>query len=170
MKWYTIHKGKHRSGLYVKPHYNKHELTYDVTFTDTCRYTLNTTDQFDINKLFGLSYGFHHHNSVRFGWRNLKESSNKIEILAYCYIDGIRLRERGTNIFIGFVDTNKTYTFSIKTTNKSYILSVDDKYSKVNTKEIDHNKLPKWGYHLYPYFGGNCPAPHDINIFMEKIG
>lgn len=168
MKQYTISKGSHRSGIYFVPHYNKRELTYDVMFDDTCRYTLNKTDQFDINKLFGLSYGFHHHNSVRFGWRNLNATSNKIEILAYCYVNGTRLRERGTNLYLGLVTTNKYYTFSIKTTNNSYTLSVSNNNGTVTTKDITHNNTYKWGYQLYPYFGGNCPAPHNMNIFLEK--
>ena len=48
-----------------------------------------TDDHLDVNKLFGMSYGFHHKNSARFGWRWDLEK-NLVEILGYTYVNGVR--------------------------------------------------------------------------------
>ena len=168
MKVYSIHKGNHRSGLYFKPHYNLRELTYDVMFTDSCIYQLDKVNQFDINKLFGLSYGYHHTNSVRFGWRSVGYAGNKIDIVAYCYVNGQRVKDIGRHTFLTMIQTNKLYTLKIETLPTKYTLSVSDKDGLIAHKSISHSTLPNWGYHLFPYFGGDCVAPHDINIILQQ--
>jgi hypothetical protein len=37
-------------------------------------------------------------------------------------------------------------------------------YKILGTQEIIFDKLPKWGYKLYPYFGGEPTAPHKMKI------
>jgi hypothetical protein len=59
---YTFKKGNHRPnkltfGLFV----NKKSVVRDVIFHDSCRYYLAGEDQYDVNKLFGLGYLWHHH-------------------------------------------------------------------------------------------------------------
>ena len=160
MKTYKLRKGKHSSGLRFKPHYNKCELGYTVIFDNRAIYDLGTNDQKDINKLFGLSYGLHHTNSIRFGWRPV---GNSIEILSYCYFNRQRLRAER----VAIVDLFRPYYYQIKKSMFNYILTVSSDKSTVY-KHIYHSDIPKWGYQLYPYFGGNCPAPHDIEISFSN--
>ena len=63
--------------------------TAKFLFTDSCLFDLHDEDQWDVNKLFGFSIGYHHKTSFRFGWRP-KLDSGRIEIVGYEYNDGIR--------------------------------------------------------------------------------
>ena len=157
--------GKHKSdSSRIKLHWAKKELGATFRFEPSCEYQINVVDQKDINKLFGLSYGFHHKNSIRFGWR-FSLAKNKIEIFGYSYMDAKRL-----SIFICDCEIGKDYDFQITTTSDSYELScLDIEAGEYYTNQMPHQKLRNWGYHLYPYFGGNIKAPHDIWMSHSKI-
>lgn len=167
-KLFTIPQGKHSSGFHFRPHIGKKFLQYDVMFDKSAQYYHGDIDQYDINKLFGLSYGMHHTNSVRFGWRSLGNLTSSVEILAYCYVDGVRVPEDGQNLFISMVDMNEYYTYRINVGENDYTLTIFQKGQVKGRLEILHRGLPKWGYHLYPYFGGNRTTPHDVNILFTK--
>ncbi len=167
-KTYTIPQAKHSSGFHFRPHLQQKFLEYNIKFDKTSIYQFHNEDQYDINKLFGLSYGLHHTNSVRLGSRSLAAYSSKIEILAYCYVNGERIKEDVNNLYIGMIELNKFYKFRINVGENIYKLSIFDKMDSVGSIEIPHNNLPFWGYHLYPYFGGNRNAPHNINFIFEN--
>ena len=135
---------------------------YEVIFSENCLYKFNDVDDYDINKLFGLSFGFHHNNSIRFGWNT---DGDKIGIYAYCYNSGERIVYKITSL-----PTNITNSFEINVYNDFYQLSIYNKMSNsVTTWTINKPQTPKWGYRLFPYFGGNKCAPHDMEIHMKKI-
>lgn len=167
-KFYTIPQAKHSSGFHFKPHICNKFLQYDITFNRSAQYLFRDIDQYDINKLFGVSYGLHHNNSARFGWRSVGNYSPKVEILAYCYINGKRVEEDGDNLFIAIVDLDSPYTYRINVTKNVYNFTILQNNRIIGEKEIEHNGLTFWGYHLYPYFGGNKKAPHDINIHFKN--
>lgn len=167
-KIFTIPQASHYSGIHIKPHINKKFLQYDVMFDKSSLYNHGDIDQYDINKLFGLSYGYHHKNSVRFGWRCNDKSTPKIEILAYCYINGNRIDEYEEDIHIAMVDLNQYYTYRIDVSKNDYTLSIFKSEQIIGQKSIQHGDLPLYGYQLYPYFGGNRKAPHDVNIHFIK--
>jgi hypothetical protein len=169
VKTYKIPHGKHSSGIHFKPHYGLKDVEHVVTFNKSANYNLRSNDQYDINKLFGISYGYHHNNSVRFGWRSLCPNSTKIEILMYVYVDGERIKEVNEELTICTVDINVPYRYEIVTIKDKYYFIVSDmNHNVLNIKTMDFNPLkPKWGYHLYPYFGGNRTAPHNITISMN---
>jgi len=100
MKKAIIREGRHRSNIsFFVPFINKCMMSYSVVFTNSCEYDLVNNDQYDINKIFGLSFGLHHKNSARFGWRWNTEKK-KIEILAYVYVNGKRVNEWDQDIII----------------------------------------------------------------------
>ena len=82
-----IYRGMHYSLSFLnfKPVINKkhYYFRYNVKFYPSCRYNIGE-DQSDINKLFGLSFGFHHNQSERIGWR-YDRITDKIELLLYTY-------------------------------------------------------------------------------------
>lgn len=168
MKTYIIPQAKHRSGYYFRPHIGCRHLTRKVMFDKTSSYYFGDIDQYDINKLFGVSFGHHHTNSARFGWRSLSPHTTSIEILAYCYVDGVRKIEDDNAISICVVDIDKPYTYDLTINKTNYNFMV---YNHFNTPigdvTIPHNSLPNYGYYLYPYFGGNRKAIRDIKISME---
>lgn len=155
-KSYTIKKGKHFSGLRLRPVLGK-KLSYKIIFTHSCLYQFNDQDQYDVNKLFGISDDFSHsQNSARFGWRC---KGNQIEIMVYVKSSGQR------NTFsIGLVDPDVSHDYSISIE--------DDVYKfKFNSEEFSVPRTSQYNfirYHLFPYFGGNKPAPHDMEIKMKR--
>ena len=147
-----IKKGKHGNFHIPKFISPKKEIKHIISFTDSCRYNIGT-DQCDINKLFGIGFlPYHRRNSIRFGWRYIPQSDN-IEILSYYYIKGKRYNQH-----ISFVDINQPYTYTIKWTQNNYQMIVND--TSITIQMNNHI----FGYTLFPYFGGNIPAPHDIII------
>ncbi|MDP2692821.1 MAG: hypothetical protein Q8O88_04245 [bacterium] len=161
-KTYKIKKGKHLSGFRVSPIYNKKVSIYEVIFTKSCIYNLGNSDQLDVNKLFGISFGYHHTNSARFGWR---AEGDKIQISVYCYKNGKRYMKD-----MCLVDINKTYSMTITNIGNYYEFEIKDTTSAFYSyAKISKPKTPKFGYKLWPYFGGNEPAPHDVEILMKKI-
>lgn len=136
-----------------------------VVFTGSCKYDFTTLDQYDWNKLFGISTERIHKDSWRFAWRNL--NGDGVEVCAYCYDNGKRWTSGITTLAFGV-----PHTFTIERDKDGYILfKVNGKY----LAEVHDEKKRKffWGCGLY--FGGNRRAPHNIiveyhnNIIVESL-
>ncbi len=158
MKEYNIKKSKHSSGLHFCPFF-KNKLSFTAEFTDSCLYDLGNIDQLDINKLMGFSCGFHHKNSARIGWR---AKGDLIEIVSYCYVNGVRILEET----LGTVKPNEKFSCIIKDVGDIWMIQFKNAigFSKVYVKK---NSISSCGYMLYPYFGGNNVAPHDMQIKIK---
>lgn len=136
-------------------------LKFKVKFDSTAIYkTTRTENQTDINKLFGFSDNneLHHEYSARFGWR---WSDNALRLFAYVYNDSkMSFKELGT------VPIGKENDCSISVSGDKYIFSLNGAEAMMarasTTTEAE-------GYQLYPYFGGDEPAPHTISIWIEKL-
>jgi len=165
---YKIKKGKHRAwpfsfGLF----YDKQRMEKVVEFDITAKYDLRSTDNNDINKLFGWGYlnGLHHTDSVRFGW-HWDSPLGKVALFAYCYVDGKRFM-----IPICRVSPNYKYLLQIDKIGKKYLLSVLDagmRYRNYGSVEVTFTHNKKISYRLGCFFGGNNPAPHDITIKIQN--
>lgn len=156
---YVIKEGAHDSNRMPKS-FDKNILSFTAQFDQSAIYsTRQEENQADINKLMGFSdcNGHHHQNSARFGWRWYNE---KLEIHAYCYVDGIR-----TSTFITNVSVNEMHDYRIEIIGNKYIFIVD------NTARVEINKNPNCSgginYMLFPYFGGDETAPHDITVTVN---
>jgi|LauGreDrversion4_2_1035121.scaffolds.fasta_scaffold261000_2 hypothetical protein len=132
-----------------------------VKFNDSCLYDLGTSDQKDINKLFGVSSGLHHTNSARFGWR---AEGNKIKLSSYCYIN----EKRKSKDLID-LETNRWYKLTVIIRPGAYIFEVEDEDNLLISSSIGTDQKFYWGYNLWPYFGGNQKAPHDMFIELEDF-
>ena len=133
------------------------KMSCEVSFTESCRYNVGK-DQSDINKLFGFSIGMHHKNSVRVGWRYVP-SADLIEIVSYVYRNGERLQEQN----IDFVQFNNKVNYTIELRNDGAVYFCAGKRWRVG--EFIRTKGRFFlSYPLSLYFGGNCYAPHDMNI------
>lgn len=156
---YVIKKGEHDSGSSPKS-FSKTILSFQAKFDESAEYqTTRQENQADINKLMGFSdcNGHHHNNSARFGWRWF---DNQLEIHAYCYIDGQRV-----NKYITSVPLNSMNDYQIEIADNKYIFTVNN-----NARlEINKNNSCSGGinYMLFPYFGGDEPAPHDITVTVN---
>lgn len=164
---FHIPSSKHRArplrfGLW----WNRKSFQWKVRFTDSCRYDLQTDDQFDTNKLCGIGFipGFHHKDSARFGWRYITDTG-QVEIMSYCYINGNRIIQH-----LAFCEIGKDYDLYLKVLSSCYYMAIHDhgKVPTIGFTWIDHRHHKKLGYRLGIYFGGQATAPQEIKIELEK--
>ena len=158
---YNIRKGNHYAEGTAFKKIHQHELRFQVLFDSSAIYTnIKANNQYDINKLYGFSDcgTMHHENSARFGWR---WNGKCIEIHAYWYNDSIR-----SNEFLDAVSIGDTAELAIKVLPRQYGFEINN-----NTHVFPrHCTAPGMeGYQLYPYFGGDETAPHDIRIRIKEL-
>ncbi len=162
-KTYEIKKGKHSSGAHLG-YFKGKSLKVSFRLDDGAIYQSQSPEnQWDVNKLFGFTDCNAldpQQNSARFGWR-WNPGTSKIEILA-------------------FVDHNGNHSFQdLGTTSpgevsEGTIALEDGKYAfyykgkrVVMARNCSKNKMQ--GFKLYPYFGGQETAPHDIRIWLKRL-
>jgi hypothetical protein len=167
---FRIPAGRHRARpLRFGIWWNKKSFTWNVQFTDSCRYDLKSNDQYDMNKLCGVGFipGFHHKDSARFGWR-YSDKKGMIELSAYCYVDGNRVINH-----ICFCEIGKTYRIQLRALYRNYVFECDEisnKYLKpTGGIVVKPNHMKKLQYRLGIYFGGSSPCPHEIKIDLKKL-
>ncbi len=160
-EYYTINKGAHGSTPKVELLQSK-ELNFKAIFNESAIYTSSIPEnQHDINKLLGFSdcNTQHHQNSARIGWRWL---DGKLEIFAYCYVNGERITQ-----YLGETALHEARTYSIVITKEQYVFEMEG-YDQV---VIPRSNVCDSGvfYMLFPYFGGDEKAPHDIDIGILRL-
>jgi hypothetical protein len=158
---YTIRQGDHYAdnNNYQAVEYG--ELKFVVKFDSTAIYqTIDPANQEDINKLYGFSDNASQHQqySARIGWNWTRGA---LRLYAYTYNNGSRSSREITSIQPGNVAS-----CSIKVLDGSYIFSVNGMVLEM-TRESAGDKAR--GYRLYPYFGGDETAPHNINIWIKEL-
>ena len=133
------------------------EMSFKVKFDSSAIYTtVDPANQYDINKLYGFSDDSdHHQNSARIGW---SWNDHALRLYAYIYSNGIRDSRELSIINIG-----EEVDCRIKVSGNSYIFSM--KNISIAMPRTSTNAVAS-GYQLYPYFGGDEAAPHDVRIFI----
>lgn len=156
---YTIKKGQHSSDSPFAIR-NVSELKFEATFNASAIYqTTDKANQADINKLYGVAdcRTDHHSNSARFGWRWF---NNQLEIHAYTYLNKVRQSK-----LVGMVELNKAYSYEIGLQDNKYVFTLNGESVELPR----HCNGIAEGYQLYPYYGGDEVAPHDITIAIRDI-
>ena len=163
---FTILEGNHYSNQSLYKLANlfnfKKTAKYKVKFNCTGIYEIPSQYQTSINKLFGFSSGMHHTKSARFGWNC--GDKDKINIFAYCYINNER-----TSLFLKSIDVNKEYHLEITDNNTEYIFIITRNNSRLKHTIAKAKTDFKISYNLWPYFGGEWAAPHNVNIELTKF-
>jgi hypothetical protein len=67
---------------------------------------------------------------------------------------------------LAIVDIGKEISCSIQVTSSSYLFSVNGVSERM--PRMATTPMAK-GYQLYPYFGGDEVAPHDIHIWIKNL-
>lgn len=135
-------------------------LVFQVKFDNSAVYTtVNPGNQEDINKLFGFSDcgTQHHQNSARFGWRYY---NGNIELLAYTYSGGNRVYK-----LLSSVSANTVYTCTLVSKPSEYVFYINGKELAVMPRGCNSGQK----FRLYPYFGGDERAPHEVSIKIKEI-
>lgn len=167
---FTLRKGKHSALLEMCPHFGITKMTRKVVFDKSCLYE-DTSGERDWNKAFGFSYGNHHRNSVRLGWRCFK---GNLMLGAYYYINGKR-----EHFVLTAAETNIPYTITIEVTDSHILYEITSHKGTLQKIYINFKVEPKfgtmftklnpsWGYYLYPYFGGQETPKHNMTIKIFK--
>jgi hypothetical protein len=157
---YRIPKDQHYSeqSAYMPVEYD--ELKFIVKFDSSAVYTTkDPANQYDINKLYGFAdnNALHQQFSARIGWR---WSDGALHLFGYIYNNGVVSYEE-----LGTISIGAGHSCSIKVSANSYIFLVDG--ISVTMPRLSTTVKAK-GYKLFPYFGGDETAPHDISIWISE--
>jgi hypothetical protein len=158
---YTIQKGNQYCDGNSYKAIELNEMKFVVKFDSTAIYeTQSPENQYDINKLYGFSdnNSDHHQYSARFGWR---WSDKALRLFAYVYNEGSVTSKELTTVAIG-----SEINCSIKVTSTNYLFTVDGTTTQLPRMATTEKAK---GYQLYPYFGGDEVAPHQINIWIKAL-
>lgn len=142
--------------------FNPKQISRRVVFTHQSKYWLPGIDQQDHNKLFGVGFMHPKKYSARFGWRYDTDSKQFI-LSAFIHSDG-------TMDFFDLcsVNVNTPVTCRITILSNNYVFDVINQDGKAITSQIKsktHSR--KWALLLGPYFGGNRPAPDNLQIELK---
>lgn len=165
MKKYVIKKGKHNCKPLLKFSlvYEKW-LQFRVKFTESCLYKYDDLDGQDINKLMGFSDGgLHTKNSARIGWRCI--DGKTIELFSFCHVNSKMIYKYMTTVNI-----DEQVLVNMFVNDDEYMIDVTDSNFKMTTNRVKRGTKSnfKLDYLLYPYFGGDHVAPHNIEIYIER--
>ncbi len=158
---YVIKKGEQFCNNNKLVNVEYEELSFMVLFDSSAIYkNEQPSNQYDINKLLGFSDNGSHHQqfSARFGWRF---SDGALRLFGYVYNEGARSSKE-----IGVVVPGTANSCSIKVAGDTYIFKLNEKTSKLPRLA---KSIKASGYKLYPYFGGDEKAPHDIRIWIKEV-
>ena len=158
---YTIPKGEHSSGSFFN-HPDNSRIIFDFILDESAIYQTEIPEnQDDVNKIYGMSdFGrIHQKYSIRLGWRYI---NGQIELCWLRHEEG-----RHSSATIRTIELNESYNAVINITTFYYQIVIDGDTTLVRRRPEGY-----WGavrrYYLYPYFGGNEFAPHDITIQIRE--
>lgn len=158
---YTIEKGAQYCDQNGFKNVQYDTLSFKVKFDSSAIYqTVNPNNQTDINKLFGFSdnNAAHHDFSARFGWN---WSNNALRLFGYIYNNGVMSFKELGQIAIG-TENNCV----LKVSGDTYIFTLN---GQSVTMPRASTTAKGQGYKLYPYFGGDETAPHNIEIWIKEL-
>lgn len=158
---YTIPSGGQYSNNEGSSAISTTRYKFEVYFDSTAIYNLPKADQYDINKLSGFADNgsVHLQYSARFGWR---WSDNHLRLFGFVHNNG-KIQEKE----IGAIEIGKVYTCTINIQATTYEFVVEGIGSVILPRASTTPKAE--GYRLYPYFGGNNLAPHEIHIWLKYL-
>jgi hypothetical protein len=158
---YTIREGNHDPEHNLNTPFTASSLRFQALFDSSCVYKSKIPEnQGDINKLYGFSdcSSQHQSNSARFGW-NWREGA--LRIYAYIYVNGTRQEKE-----LGIAELNEPTSFRIDIRDNSYVFT----FQGIETVMPRHcSGGVGIAYKLFPYFGGDEPAPHDMQIKIRNL-
>jgi len=184
---YGIPVKEHRATFTFDPISSFSGMVGSFYFSDECIHKpFAGSDEMDINKLGGYSETMlpryksewpffvppHQCYSVRIGWRVTSLTPKQmIEVLLYVYNQDVS--DRFIFKSIGFVRPEKPYHFRLGRLENKYFAEIFAAGYSLNQTPLEAHigGLPRYnsevnalGYKLFPYFGGNNPAPNSMQI------
>lgn len=132
-------------------------LRFRAKFYPNCVYKPQREPE-QISKLYGISWGHHHECSARVGWRS---DGSRIEVLSYVYV----AHGRHESQHLDWIDVQEWHEYLIERTGDEVAVSINGE------EPVRHTLFAPAAasYKLYPYFGGEVPAPHEMWIEVEVL-
>ena len=172
MRFYLIQKGSHYASMSIFEKigaigWNIRALSFRFVFRKECWWApARNPDDYDQNKLAGIGFGLNHHNnSVRLTWVPDFEKEGMIRVSGYTY-DEKKDDPKFTIAYITSVHVGETVKGKIESRDGGYFITVND----VTIRMDNAKKDPNLCFRLFPYFGGNNTAPHDMVVELEVNG
>lgn len=156
---YTIKKGEQYCDKSTYQGVSYSQLVFKVKFDSSAVYqTADPLNQKDLNKLYGFSdnNAAHHQYSARFGWRWL---NNALHLFGYTYNNSVLTVQEVSTVNVG-----EENSCSIKVDGGKYIYTVNG--TSISMDRASTTTIAE-GYQLFPYFGGDEMAPHEIKIWIK---
>jgi len=155
---FVVKKGEHYATPRLVEMLQSDRLIFTAKFDASAVYDLGDPAlQSNKNKLLGFAdcNSRHHENSARFGWQWF---NNRLEIYAYCYVDGNRIEA-----YVGTVDIDTENRYEIALTRNAYVfyLNGEQRAQIRRSGQVCNDGVY---YLLFPYFGGEIAAPHDVFV------
>jgi hypothetical protein len=156
---YTIPAGEHYCDKNDFRVMEGSAIRFTVKFDSSAVYQVTPRNQKDINKLFGFSdnNSAHHQYSARFGWR---WSDEALRLFGYVYNEGSVRSMELKKIAIG-----EEVNCAITVQDNHYLFTVNGENFEL--PRLSTTAFAK-GYMLYPYFGGDETAPHEVRISIRE--
>jgi hypothetical protein len=153
MRKYIVPQGKHSSkGLRTLL---RRPMSFAFKVTESFRHP---DSALSVSKIFGYADGWHHHqNSFRVGIR-YNPGADNVDIYAYYYNNGTRR----ANV-IGSCDFDELVVIKMSWTKELYALEFNGRWIYFNREGCMRT------YPLFPYYGGQVPAPRDVIIFLDTF-
>lgn len=158
---YTIPAGEHSSGSFLN-HPDNSRINFKFILDESAYYETEIPEnQYDVNKIYGMSdFGLRHQKySIRLGWRYI---NNELQLCWLRHEEG-----RHSSATIRTIEPGIIYSATIDIKTFYYVIVIDS-----DTTLVRRRPEGNWGlvrrYYLYPYFGGNEYAPHDITIKIKE--
>ncbi|MGB0925526.1 MAG: hypothetical protein ACPGTS_02355 [Minisyncoccia bacterium] len=165
MTKFTHKKGKHRSKpRQFKIWWKPKTLKVEFTFHESCRYDHGNDDQFDWNKLTGITFSIDPlQETVMLAWRYNVEKG-MIELAAYYHVKGDR---RFSDVLATVrIGETASATISVDYKRKQYTVETTvDFESNLSYRSFSHNR--KLARRIQPWFGGNKPAPQTMTFDLK---
>jgi len=174
---YTIKEGNfYASGINFKTHFGLESLSFIVTPDANCVYNLGNANNQDINKFFGVTWGWDpDNNSFRSGW-NCYKQNGLLQYHYYAHNHGVR--DPGPN-----EDPGKALLFEappgephrfdlLFNRKKNQVLVISDTETtnaKLRAVPFDFSGVPIFGRYNFPYAGGDQPAQHDMTMRIQLL-
>ena len=166
MRFYEIKKGSHYASMSIFEKigaigWKIKNLSIRFIFREACWWSpARNTDDLDQNKLAGIGFGTNHHNnSVRLTWVPDFDRPGMINVYGYTY-DDKKEGQKFTIAFIRAVRVLEPVNARIESRDGAYFITVQDVTVRMENNKTDPNLC----FRLFPYFGGNNTAPHDMVI------
>jgi len=173
---FTLSKGGHYARPFATwPWLGEQSMTRAVTFSPESEYDSAAYNSEDVNKLFGLSFGFGgiHKDSARDGWRWSKGDQCQ-ELLAYCYTNGQRNWDSQLRFpVIAQVDKGQLVVSHIGYDKLGYyvfdVVDANNRQVGRSVSVVAPRGLPSYGLTHGLYFGGELVTPHDMTVRLDRV-